>query len=69
LHQSLPDEILVGHFFLAAFLWCTFRRFFEVIIVEKGRFAVLSYDMILKTLLQLPQTGGDDRLKSNIKKH
>jgi len=49
LHQSLSDEILVGHFFLAAFLWCTFRRFFfEVIIVEKGRFAVLSYDMILK---------------------
>lgn len=25
--------------------------------------------MILKTLLQLPQTGGDDRLKSNIKKN
>jgi len=43
LHQGFPDEILVCHF-LGAFFFCSIlsRFSFEVIVIEEGRFAVLS---------------------------
>ena len=43
LHQGLPDEILVCHFLGAFFLCSILSRFsFEVIVIEEGRFVVLS---------------------------